>query len=479
MENYLIVFIIIYLSFLMMYAYKASKNNVSQNASTYLFGDGGFGIFLSFLGISATLFSTFTLQGMPSFFKNHGVGAWVFLGVTDVCLASILLYFGLRMRCFARSMASSIGCNKANNLTEIFKQAQLSYWTRVFFVLAITIFIIPYITIQVKGASVLFQSALPIGETHLVWSIIIITIMLLYSFFGGIRAIFITDAVQGVLLLIVAWAVAVFAIQGAGSITNLFNDASQASQALMSTPGPAGILTWQFLLISFISISVMPYVQPQLATRVFIAKSDKTFVISTMALGVFALLVIIPTVFIGIRGASIVGENPNFLVNLLNQDVPAGIHALFIIGVAAAAMSTSDSQLMAVGTEWGSALIDQDIQASDNARTKVKAVSLIVAIIALLLAQTSFKSLVLFAINSFIGTSMLLPIVIAASVKSIIRRNILIYSSFISVCLFLFSLFGVIPNNYFDMRLELLVYFVLLLLIIACKGLRIPKEQME
>jgi len=140
-------------------------------------------------------------------------------------------------------------------------------------------------------------------------------------------------------------------------------------------------------------------------------------------------------------------------------------------------MSTSDSQLMAIGTEWGSALTHDDIQTSDNARKRVKIVSLIVAVIALGLAQTSFESLVLFSINSFIGTSMLLPIIIAASVKPIIQRNILVFSSFISVCLFLLALFGAIPKLYFGIRLELLVYLVLIVLIIICKLPKIAKEK--
>lgn len=100
-----ILVLTIYLLFLAGVAWITAKK--SSNNREYLFGTG-FGSVLSLFGISASLFSSFTLQGMPEFFKNHGIGAWVFLGITDVCLATLLLYFGLKMRKFSRLLPIKI-----------------------------------------------------------------------------------------------------------------------------------------------------------------------------------------------------------------------------------------------------------------------------------------------------------------------------------------------------------------------------------
>lgn len=439
-----------------------SKTNKTNTNSHYLFGSG-FGFLLSFFGIAASLFSTFTLEGMPAFFKNHGIASWVFLGITDVCLAALLLYFGLKMRHFARQLA--INNNKrrtAKNLTEWLKQSGLPKWVVIFFVASVTVFMIPYITIQIKGTAVMLQTAIPLGETHLLWSIMMVALMMTYSWFGGIKAIFVTDMVQGLVLLVTVWAIAFFAISASGGMGNLFAQVATIEPALLSAPGPKGVLNWQFLLIGFISIVLMPYVQPQLFTRVLVAKSDKAFARSTMALAVFAILVILPTLFIGLRSVLVAQNMPegHFLLNLISSDAPMFFYALFIVGVLAAAMSTADSQLMAIGTEWSSAMTEQDIQKHPSAKVLVKSIGAVVALVALALAQTSFKSLILFSINSFIGTSLLLPIVLATAVRSQAHRWLLIISSVVAVAIFLPVVLGILPKMIMGLRIELILYAV-------------------
>lgn len=454
-QHWLYALLAVYLVFLTASAWRLSR---SENHSTkqYLFGSG-FGFFLSFLGISASLFSTFTLQGMPAFFKNHGIASWVFLGITDVALAAFLLFFGLKMRQFASKLGAKNAGQSPKNLSEWLKQSGLSKAAVWFFIVAVTLFMIPYITIQIKGAAVLMQSAIPLGSTHLAWSVCIVALMLGYSWFGGIRAIFVTDAVQGVVLLVTVWAIAFFAIGAAGGVAPLFAQAAAIQPKLLSAPGPAGLLNWQFLLVGFISIVLMPYVQPQLATRVLVAKNNRTFALSSVALGLFALLVIVPTIFIGLRSVAIAGEG-NFLFNLIQNDAPAFFYALFIVGVWAAAMSTADSQLLAIGTEWSSALVAQDIQQHPSARILVKSVGAVVALLALVLAQSSFKSLVLFSINSFIGTSLLLPVVVAATVQSAWWRRVLVGASVVAVLIFLPAMLGILPRTILQLRLELWLY---------------------
>ncbi len=467
----------IYLLFLAFVAWRLAKTNPNSQQH-YLFGNG-FGFILSFFGIASSLFSTFTLEGMPAFFKNHGIGSWVFLGITDVCLAGLLLFFGLKMRGFVQGLALKSSNNyydkhhdnqpnsqfqhkpkPIKNLSEWLKRSGLSKATLLFFVSAVTIFMIPYISIQIKGTAVLLQTAIPLGGTHLSWSILMVILMMTYSWFGGIRAIFVTDMVQGLVLLVTVWTIAFFAISASGGMGNLFAQVGQIEPALLSAPGPKGVLNWQFLLISFISIVLMPYVQPQMVTRILVAKNDKAFALSTMALAVFAILVILPTLFIGFRSvvvAQSVGEG-HFLLNMLASDAPMFFYALFIVGVLAAAMSTADSQLMAIGTEWSSTLLKEDIQTHKRAKTWVKAVAGVVSVIALGLAQSSFKSLVLFAINSFIGTSLLLPIILATCVDKMSHRRLLIGSSVVAVLVFLAVLLVIIPKMLFGLRIELILY---------------------
>ncbi len=457
----LLAMLAIYLLFLAVVAWALAKQK-NKTQQHYLFGSG-FGFILSFFGISASLFSTFTLQGMPAFFKNHGIGSWVFLGITDVCLASILLFFGLKMRHFIQNLSqNSTTKHPIKNLSEWLKNSGLPKWTLFFFISALTVFMLPYISIQIKGTAILLQTAIPLGSTHLTWSILMVILMMTYSWFGGIKAIFVTDMVQGLVLLFTVWAIAFFAISASNGVGNLFAQVAQINPTLLSVSN-TGVINWQFLLISFISIVLMPYVQPQMVTRILVAKNDKAFAQSTIALAIFAILVILPTLFIGFRSLIVsqtVSEG-HFLLNMLASDAPVFFYALFIVGVLAAAMSTADSQLMAIGTEWSSTLFKENIQTHKRAKLSVKLIAGAVVIGALILAQSSFKSLVLFAINSFIGTSLLLPIVLASTLQNKVYRQWLIYSSVGAVGIFLAVLLTIIPKMILGLRIELILYALL------------------
>lgn len=449
MKSYLLIFSLIYLFFMLFYAYKFANNKLSSNS--FLFANSNIGTILTFLGILATLFSTFTLQGIPSFFANHGMGTWIFLGITDVALAGILLYFGLKLRKLSTAFSS-----KPKNITELLKVANYSKPTIFFHIFFTSIFLIPYITIQIKGAAFLFNSAFPVGDGYLFWSCVIVGLMLIYSSFGGIRAIYATDAFQGIVILVTSWIIAYFILKNIGGIEELFFHVKNSNNDLLSLPGPKGLLDWQFLLVSFISIVLMPYAQPQLTTRVLVAKDDKSFVKATLVFSFFVILVILPTMIIGFRGSLI--QEENFLLYILKNEIPPIFYALFIIGVISASMSTSDSILMAIGTEWGSFFSKSEIQENKNANIYVKTAALITALISLVLAQSSFKSLILFSINSFIGTSFLVPILYSISIKSNIIKKILISVSIFCVLIFILKLFSFLPSTFFNLKIELYLY---------------------
>lgn len=459
---WVVIFLVFYVVVLGLMAWWLSRQKT--NDKTYLFGTG-FGAILSLFGTAASLFSTFTLIGMPQFFMEHGVASWVFLGITDVCLAALMLYFGLKMRRFTRKLAYLNQGHAPKNLLEWLKQSRMPKWVIWYFILANTLFMIPYVSIGIKGSSSLLQGAVPIGETQLFWSIMMVMMMLIYSWAGGMRALFFTDMFQGLLLFITVWAIGYFAIHGAGGVGQLFDAARAIKPELMSAPGPNGLLNWQFLLISFISIVSIPYVQPQMTTRMLIAKDDKAFTRSTMGLAAFAFLVILPTIFIGLRAVTVNAEidpqaTGHFLINLLNHDTPIFFYGLFIIGALAADMSTISSQLLSIGTEWRSTVLKGDIQDYPSTKVAVSIVGATVAVLALLLAQTSFKSLILFAVNSFIGTSLLLPIVVAATFGCHQRRQLVSAVSAISVLIYLPVLLQLVPNSIAGLRVELYLYAI-------------------
>ena len=97
--------------------------------------------------------------------------------------------------------------------------------------------------------------------------------MLIYSELGGLKAIIYADSLQGTLLLIVVWIVAFNCLNEVGGWSALFDKVASVDKKLLSTPGPTGLLSPQFLIASALAILMIPVTQPQLSTRLVIMKN--------------------------------------------------------------------------------------------------------------------------------------------------------------------------------------------------------------
>ena len=96
MITWLVVFAALWLGALALFSRRSFKKN--KGDQDYLFAGSGLGTIIGLLTFAASLFSTFTFMGMPDFFRNHGVGAWIFLGISDAVMFFFILWFGHRLR---------------------------------------------------------------------------------------------------------------------------------------------------------------------------------------------------------------------------------------------------------------------------------------------------------------------------------------------------------------------------------------------
>lgn len=440
MNYWLLIFAAIYLSALIYSAYR-SKIAIKSDKDYAL---PQVGVILGFLTFSATLFSTFTLMGMPDFFRTHGVGAWIFLGVTDTALAFVALWFGLALR---------RRYSKANftNVSSIIRERYTSNWAVYIYRLGIFVFLIPYVAIQIKGISEFVDFSNILNIPIWAWAALFLVIILSYSYVGGLKAIIVSDAIQGVTLLVVTTVIAYTCIQNIGGFDAFFTTLSSTQPELLSTPGPKGLLTSQFLFSSFVVIVLMPISQPQLLTRIVIMNSLKDTKRMAVAVSVFAFLIILPTIFIGLYGVMRYADAPTdaFLFGTLVTEQHAIVGALAIIGLIAAAMSTVDSQLFAIQAEVA------NYKKSKNTN---KLFIIGFGIVALLLSIFSTKELVLLARVSFAGTSLLAPMVFVSIFSKSKHNSLLPVVTFLSLLVYLVASFtSWIPSVLFGIRLDMIL----------------------
>lgn len=438
MTYWLIIFGTIYLFLLGYSGYKAKKSLKTKKDYSL----PQIGVFLGFLTFSATLFSTFTLMGMPDFFRQNGVGAWIFLGVTDTALAFVVLWFGIYVR---RKYS------KANfsNVSGIIKERFGSNLAVNIYRFGILIFLIPYVAIQIKGVSEFIAYSDILNIPIWGWALLFLSVIMLYSYFGGLKAIIYSDAIQGGLLLIVTTIIAITCILKIGGVEEMFNQVALVDDSLLSVPGPNNLLTSQFLFASFIVIVLMPISQPQLFTRIIIMNKPKDVKRMAIAVSIFAFMIILPTVFIGFFGSIKYADvsTQEFLFNTLVSEQIGAIGALAIIGLIASAMSTTDSQLFAMQTE---------LLGVDKSRKKNKLLMFILGGIALLLSVFTSKELVLLARVSFAGTALLAPMIFLSVVSAKKYGNFVPIITFLTLIAYIFANFtNLIPAIIIGIRLDM------------------------
>jgi solute:Na+ symporter, SSS family len=461
MNPWMIILGICYLAMLVAVGIGSWKK--TKSAEDYILAGSKVGLVVGMLTFAATLFSTFTLMGMPDFFRTHGVGAWIFLAVSDAVMFFFILWFGTQLRRRARSLNYQ---GMAGMLTTCYE----TRWAGWVYFAAAFCFLVPYVAIQIRGISSFFHAALPDFLPAWGWSIAIVCIMLAYSEVGGLRAIILCDSIQALILLLALWIIAYGCLRSLGGVSAMFAQVKEANEALLSIPGPKGLLNRQFLIASFVAILYFPVTQPQVATRLVIMKSRKTMQHMTFSLSIFTMLVLLPTIAIGFYGSvNYQDAAPDvFWAQVLLHEQADIIAALVMIGLLAAATSTADSQLFALGTELRSMLRVTDVSSVKYTRIAV----LCFGMASLAFSIIASDQLVLLARVSFAGTAMAGPMILSAVVLSRPPSKIIVGASLIGLVLFILSLLKIIPDHVGPVRMDLGLIVVLTVIAVLANLLK-------
>lgn len=436
-----------------------------QSANDFMMAGKNLGFFLGGWTVAATLFSTYALMGMPDFFRTHGVGAWFFIAVGDCGIAFVIIWFGSQLRRCAASKGFQ-------GMAGLMRDCYESKWAGYLYLIGVFVFLVPYVAIQIRGIGLFMNMAFPGMLPVWGWATIIVAVMLTYSELGGLKAIIYADAIQGMIMVAVTIIIAYGCIRYFGGIADMFEQVEATKEALLSVPGPEGLFTTQFLIASYIVVILVPVTQPQFTIRFVIMRDISALYRTAAFLGLFAIIVVLAIIPLGMYGAVKYSGIPTqeFLGNALIFDQLPIIAAAVAIGLIAAAISTSDSQLFALGNELRSML-------SGDEQMKVRRTKLAIfgfAFCALIVAILSGDQLVLIARVSFAGTAILAPFIIAAVASQRRPQKHIITATGLAIIIFLCSVLGLIPDMIGFMRLDLSL--ILILSAVACLNLRFQRS---
>jgi SSS family solute:Na+ symporter len=170
-------------------------------------------------------------------------------------------------------------------------------------------------------------------------------VLVVYSAFGGIRAVVATDTIQYVIITISMPLVAYLAIRCVGGVENLF--ASVPADHLTLAPMREQPMRYIPILVSFLLFLLDPAWIQRLLMGKDIRQLRKSFCISTLVMSV-------AFVCSAVIGLSALVLNPSIssysaMPYVIKTLVPVGLKGLMIAGLLATIMSTADSYLNVSG----------------------------------------------------------------------------------------------------------------------------------
>lgn len=318
----------------------ASSNFISD----YFLGGRELGGFVLAMTMVATYGSASSFLGGPGTAYTMGFG-WVLLAMAQVVTGYfVLMILGKKYAIMARRY-------KAITMIDFLKSRYDSTAVVLLSALSIIIFLFSAMAAQWIGGARLVESLTGLSYNSALF--LFAVSVLVYVTIGGFRAVALTDAVQGAVMLIGTLVLLVAVIIAGGGIPNIVNDLLNENPNLVTPYGANGDLTAAYVSSFWILVGVGVVGLPQIAVRAMSYKNSRSMhralIIGTIVTGFIMLNMHLIGVFARpVMPGIEIGDKVIPLIAL--ETLPPWVAGIVLAAPMAAIMSTVDSLLLLVSS---------------------------------------------------------------------------------------------------------------------------------
>lgn len=338
------LFLVVYVGAMLAFGLLGSRR--VADADDFATARGGYGPLLLALAFSSTAASGATFLGLPGLTYRYGMSTlWIafcypvglYLGII-ICQRTIGRYGNL---IGARSIPEFLG--------ERYGSEALRLSAAVF-----SLILLFYLASQLVSGLIMFELMLGLSKA---WALVITTAVLLgYVTLGGAHADILTDGAQGLLMLLLAAAIALFFVLGvgAGGFSAMLAALRAQDPKLLNAFNPADPTTASIWSAVSVTIAHIPLgLLPHIGNKLWALKDERSrnrFVFIAFAFGM-----LLPAITLGgatarvVLGGSLLnaaGGANSALPALFIQIFPTWLAALLGVGILSAVMSTADGLLV-------------------------------------------------------------------------------------------------------------------------------------
>ncbi|GAA3058026.1 MULTISPECIES: sodium:solute symporter family protein [Actinomycetes] len=295
-----------------------------------------------FFTVQATWWSAFAFLGSNANFYLYGPAYW-----TAVIFN---IFFGIMYYWIGKKVWFHGKTGKYLTARDFFVDLYRSPRLATFIAVILLVFSLPHLQIQLTGGAYLIDVAS--GGTIPFWvgGLLFYTVIIAYVWAGGLRAIAWTDIFYGVGIFFGLIAAGVFVLGEVGGMGTMFDQIEQVRpENLILGDG-----MWMYWIALAVITPVGALMTPQLWTRMYAAKSPRSFDLMPFLLGLVAIAYI---------GAMVIGnsavllepdvEQPDHVLPIMLLEYAPLLLALLVIAAGAgAAMSTANSQVHAMAASY-------------------------------------------------------------------------------------------------------------------------------
>ncbi|OBX10557.1 sodium/pantothenate symporter [Gallibacterium genomosp. 3] len=370
--------LVIYLVFIFgaaLYAY--SKRHQGDFLTEYYVGNRSMTGFVLAMTTAATYASASSFVGGPGAAYKFGLG-WVLLAMIQVPV--VWLALGTLGKKFAMLSRETNALTINDLLLYRYKNKYLVWIACIALLLAF----FAAMTVQFIGGARLLETTIGLNYTQ---ALLIFAVTVgLYTFIGGFRAVVLTDAIQGTVMILGTVILLGGVIYAAGGVEAAVNKLATIDPALVSPYGPNEMLSFSFMASFWVLVCFGVIGLPHTAVRCMSYKDSKA-----LHRGMIIGTIVLSVIMLGMHLAGALGRViiPDLTIPdqvipaLMVKVLPPIVAGIFLAAPMSAIMSTIDAQLIQSSSIF---VKDLYLSAKPEAAKNQKKISRFSSLITLLLS---------------------------------------------------------------------------------------------
>ena len=328
-------------------------NRKANTVNEYVLGGRSVGPWITAFAYGTSYFSAVIFVGYAGKFGwNFGISStWV--GIGNCLIGSLMAWaiMGRRTRVMSKHLESA-------TMPEFFEKRYLSKTLKIVAAIIVFIFLIPYTASVYNGLSRLFEMVFHIDYSVCIIAMAVVTAV--YVILGGYKATAYNDFVQGLIMLVGIAAVVVATLGSKGGFYEAIKQMSEQTGGAGPLADSQGAFASFFgpdpinLLGVVILTSLGTWGLPQMVTKFYTIKDERSIKSGTVVSTVFALVIAGGCYFLGGFGRIFVAADENGapvggfdgIIPEMLKTLPDLLIGIVVVLVLSASMSTLSSLVL-------------------------------------------------------------------------------------------------------------------------------------